>query len=487
MKLKDLLEDIVDVSSTIDIQGIALDSRKVEKGFLFIALSGSVQHGLTYVAKAIENGASAVIYEKQGSENFELTKFNCVFLEVDGLASKISQIADCFYQSPSRYLDVIGITGTNGKTTCSQFLMQLMPNSGVIGTLGWGGTSTLQETQNTTPDAVSVQAMLAEFVEQEKQTVMIEVSSHGLQQQRVKAVRFKEAVFTNLSRDHLDYHGSIHDYLNAKLMLFKQTGLEFTVVNADDEYSEQFLKVTQVDVKHWAFSTSGKRIESAENVIADEIQCSLDGIIFNAHWNQDTVKVQTSIVGDFNVENILAAMTVLLSQGYSLKTVGQKVAELLPVAGRMQKVSGENKPYVFIDYAHTPDALEKLLKGLSHYCQNKLRLVFGCGGDRDRGKRSQMGAVAEKYADQMIITNDNPRSEKPETIINEITKGCLKQSYEIILDREQAIQTVIQQADKMDCIVIAGKGHEDYQEINGVKHPFSDQAVAQQALSGWVS
>jgi len=479
--LDGLLEDPLEINIA-DIKGIALDSRKVKKDFVFLAVAGAVEHGLVYAKKAIENGAVAIVYEAKGSEKFSLALFDCYKVEVKGLAEKLGVIADRFYQSPSKKMDVIGITGTNGKTTCSQFLAQLIPDSAVIGTLGWGEQGELNKTLNTTPDALDIQHILACFVAQKKKTVVMEVSSHGLEQGRVNAVNFKGAVFTNLSRDHLDYHGSMAAYLAAKLVLFKRPELQFVIVNLDDKNGKIFLNATKSHVKHWAFSAKGKHSDFAENVVAEEVDCSLNGIEFFVCWKKQKILVQSKIVGNFNLENILAVITVRLAQGESLEVAVSKVNELTPVSGRMERFGGRGRPFVFVDFAHTPDALEKLLTGLRKQCSQKLWLVFGCGGNRDKGKRAQMGAIAEKLADRVIITDDNPRLEESKQIINDIRQGFINNKYDVIQNREKAIYQVINQAEKDDCIVIAGKGHENYQEIQGVKHSFSDQLVTQQAL-----
>ncbi len=486
MNLTDLLNGLSDepvsLEKDFEIKGIALDSRKIEQGFVFIAVAGAIQHGLVYAKQAVEKGAAAIVYDPQGSEGLLIDQINSYQLAVSGLGLKLGQIADRFYQSPSRALNVIGITGTNGKTTCSQFLSQLLPECGVIGTLGWGARNELQQTLNTTPDALAVQEILKAFVDLRKQTVVMEVSSHGLQQGRINQVCFKGAVFTNLSRDHLDYHGSMDAYLKAKLSLFKQPGLQFVVVNADDPNSERFLAVTNNRVKRWAFSASGNKIKSVANVVAEQINFSLKGIRFLVRNEREKALVETNIVGGFNLENILAVITVLLAQGSSLQVAADKVNKLLPVTGRMEVFGGHEDPFIFVDYAHTPDALEKVLKGLKKDCKKTLWLVFGCGGNRDKGKRAQMGTIAELNADQVIITDDNPRFESSEQIINEIIAGCSKNEFEVIADREQAIKSVIMRAKKGDCILVAGKGHENYQEIEGVKHIFSDQDIVKQAL-----
>lgn len=495
MNLKDLFGGLVEGSSrldsVIDIKGIALDSRKVRQGFVFLAVDGAKEHGLVYLQQAIENGAMAVVYEQRGSDKFDLGFLDIHLIAINDLSEKLGSIAGRFYYSPSRTLDVIGITGTNGKTTCSQFLLQVLPECGVIGTLGWGLGSQLKKTVNTTPDALAVQEMLADFVKLKAETVVMEVSSHGLQQGRVNKVFFKGAVFTNLSHDHLDYHGSMEEYLQAKLLLFKQPELQFVVINADDKYSKYFFAATDEKVKRWAFSLATNRHNFSEKraveyVTVDEINFSLSGIDFFVNWRNERARVRSRIVGDFNLENILTVITVLLAQGYSLNNAAMKVNYLKPVVGRMERFGGDGKPFVFVDYAHTPDALDKILQGLRKYCRKKLWVVFGCGGNRDEGKRFLMGKIAGNLADQIVITNDNPRYENPERIINDILSGCSSKHVEVIKDREQAIRTVIEQADKNDGIVIAGKGHEVYQEINGVKHSFSDQVVVNKALQAWL-
>ncbi|MCK5828707.1 MAG: UDP-N-acetylmuramoyl-L-alanyl-D-glutamate--2,6-diaminopimelate ligase [Methylococcales bacterium] len=491
INLTELLNGITDEyklsepECNFEIKGLSLDSRKVEKGFIFIAVAGATQHGLFFIQQAIKNGAFSVVYDPQGSESFPLDELAIHSIGIKNLGSKLGVIANRFYQFPSTELDVIGITGTNGKTTCSQFLLQVLPRCGVIGTLGWGEKGGLKETVNTTPDALAVHSMLANFVNSNKKTVVMEVSSHGLQQGRVNSVSFKGTLFINLSRDHLDYHGSMAEYLQAKLALFKQPDLQFVVVNTDDTNSELFLAAAPKQAKQWGFSVAGNKNHSTENVVADKIDCSLNGVKFLAYWRNEKAWVQTKIVGDFNVENLLAVITVLLAQGYSLNVAAKMVEQLIPVKGRMENFGGEGKPIVFVDYAHTPDALEKLLKNLNKYSAEKIYLIFGCGGNRDKGKRAQMAKIAENFADHIVITNDNPRFERPEQIVKEIIYGFKNKECEVIQNREKAIQKVIKKANKNDCVVIAGKGHEEYQEINGIKHPFSDQDIVMRELHQW--
>ncbi len=482
MKLTELLADFAAVNSDtpLEIDGLCLDSRKVSQGDLFIALNGALQHGVRHIPQAMANGAVAVIYDPEGvPDNTNLQ----AAIAVANLSRYLGEIAARFYDHPSRKLEVIGITGTNGKTTCSQLIAQALDDCGVIGTLGWGMPGQLQATLNTTPDALAVQHMLHEFARQGARSVTMEVSSHGLEQGRVNAVDFKGAVFTNLSRDHLDYHDNMEAYLQAKLSLFRNPALQFAVVNLDDAGSEAVLKALNSKVKCWGFSTSGWRADGVECIIAKNIQHSPLGISFDVCGLQQTMPATTSLVGDFNLQNVLAVLCVLLAMDWPLDKAVAQLARLKAVAGRMEKFGGQGKPLVIVDYAHTPDALEKVLQASKG--GDKLWIVFGCGGDRDKGKRPQMGRIAETYADRVIVTDDNPRSEASDNIIDEIVSGCLSNKISIINDRRTAITRVIQQAGKNDRVLIAGKGHENYQEINGVKIPFSDQLVAQQALTAW--
>ena len=318
MNFTELLTDLNAAAVSLDrnfiVKGIALDSRKIKQGFVFIAVAGATQHGLVFAEQAIKNGAEAIIYDPSNSEGLLLEQLKGRLYAVSDLDKKLGKIADRFYQSPSNNLRVIAITGTNGKTTCSQFLSQVLPKCGVIGTLGWGGKNKLQATLNTTPDAVTIQEILKNFVDLKRQTVVMEVSSHGLHQGRVNEVCFKGAVFTNLSRDHLDYHGSMEAYLKTKLSLFERPELQFVVVNADDSNSKRFLAVTNNKVKRWAFSASGKKINSVANVVAEQIDFSLTGIEFVVCNESEKALVKTNIVGDFNVENILAVITVFIGK-----------------------------------------------------------------------------------------------------------------------------------------------------------------------------
>ncbi|WFP49042.1 UDP-N-acetylmuramoyl-L-alanyl-D-glutamate--2,6-diaminopimelate ligase [Methylomonas sp. EFPC3] len=483
MKLSELLNGLTDIATDAEITGLSLDSRCTRAGDVFIALNGSRQHGLAHAAQAVSRGAKAVVFEPQQSASHLQTPLAAPLFAVAGLADRLGEIAARFYGRPSAQLDVIGVTGTNGKTTCSQLLAQALPDCGVIGTLGWGEFGKLQPTANTTPDALDVQRILSELAAQGKRAVAMEVSSHGLQQGRVNAVQFKGAVFTNLSRDHLDYHGDMQSYLQAKLALFKTPGLKFAAINLDDASSAQVLDSIGRGVQVWTFSASGRTLPDCECVTAENAKFSAAGIEFDAVWRGKRLTATSGIVGSFNLENLLAVLCVLLAQGIGFETAVARLTSLTAIAGRMEKFGGHGKPTVFVDYAHSPDALEKVLKAIKG--NSRLQLVFGCGGDRDKGKRPEMGRIAETWADQVIVTDDNPRSEAPAAIVADILAGCRSDKVTVINDRATAINTAIQQAAPDDCVLIAGKGHEDYQEIAGVKWPFSDSALVEKTLAEW--
>ena len=490
-KLSDLLSGLTTFPGQIDtlVTGLALDSRTVVPCDAFVALVGANQHGLMHVEQAISRGASAVIYDpaengRQLAESLQCgTSALVPMIAVNNLSIKLGELAARFYGDPSRFMDIIGITGTNGKTSCSQFLSQMLDSSGIIGTLGWGEWGKLSKTLNTTPDALTIQKILAEFLKSKKRTVAIEVSSHGLEQGRVNGVTFNGALFTNISRDHLDYHGSMEAYVQAKLALLKKPGLVFAVENLDNVYSKQIIAAVPESVKLWNFSVKGKISALGECVNAENIQHKTDGIEFDVRYRHQLQRVKVPLYGDFNIENILAVLTVMLAMGFSLDEITKKLVGIKPVVGRMERFGAETDPLIFVDYAHTPDALDKVLSSLRKHCKQALWVVFGCGGNRDQGKRPQMGKIAEQWADHVIITDDNPRYENGLDIVNDILNGCSSAKVEVIQNREQAIQKVVASAAKNDCIVIAGKGHEEYQESNGVCVAFSDRQVVMAALN----
>ncbi len=486
MKLKELIVDFAETSLDIEVSGITINSNQVKLNDVFFALAGENQHGLHYAAQALKQGACAIIYDPDGEgEDLAGKLKNTKIIKIEGLAFRIGEIAARFYNYPAKKLAIIGITGTNGKTSCSQFLAQMQPKSVVIGTLGWGEWGGLKETHNTTPNALVLQSMLAACVNKKNQQVTLEVSSHGLALGRVNGIEFKGAVFTNLTQDHLDFHGSMDAYFQAKLLLFKRPELEFAVINLDDAYSERIIDVLAENVVLWTFSRTGKIIENKYGVLAENIRLINSGLSFDVCYREQKATVCCHFYGLFNIENILAVITTLLASGESLVCAAKKASALKDISGRMQQFGGNGKPCVFVDYAHTPDALTKTLAALKQHHHQQVSLVFGCGGDRDKGKRMQMGQIACYQADKVIITNDNPRYESSDAIIGDILLGCDTNKVTVINDRKQAITTAIMQASQEDCILIAGKGHEDYQEIEGVKYPFSDQEIVKDVLPQW--
>ncbi len=483
MKLSELLNGYQTPADDSEIDGLALDSRQLQPGDVFIALNGENSHGLAFCAEAKKNGARAIIYDPAGlGREMAKTVSGLPCYPIENLSQHVGDIAARFYGYPSRKLSVIGVTGTNGKTSCSQFLAQLLPDCGVVGTLGWGRPEQLNNTLNTTPDAVSIQQILAHFVEQGIRYVAMEVSSHGLAQGRVAGVEFGGALFTNLSRDHLDYHGLMTDYLAAKMTLLQRSELKFRVINRDDDYAQQIFQQLQQPCNIWGFGHGLDDGAVQENIQIKNIECSLDGSHFELVWRGQAQTVDSRITGLFNIENMAAVATVLLALGWPLKAVAEQLKTLTPVAGRMETLGGKDKPTVVIDYAHTPDALEQLLANLKQQTK-KLTVVFGCGGNRDQGKRPLMGKVASQWADCVIVTDDNPRFETSEAIIADIVQGCVADKTQVMPDRHTAISYAIAQAVAGDCVVVAGKGHEQYQDIQGVKSAFSDQSVVRAVLA----
>lgn len=483
MKLADLLSDYVRVEADIDIQGLSLNSLDIQPGYAFIAVQGARQHGLVYVEQALERGACAVLYEPCGaSALLGGDRYEATFIAVDDLSDKLGCIAARFYGEPSARMKVLGITGTNGKTSCSQFLAQALDRCGIIGTLGWGSWGHLHETLNTTPDALAVQRMLAELADKRHAAVAMEVSSHGLEQGRVNGIRFQGAIYTNISRDHLDYHGSMERYVQAKLKLLAMPGVKFAVINLDDAFSQQVLAAVPEGAVVWGSSLRGKTLATGEWIQGDEFRQTPCGIELDLIWRDRQKHVCIPLYGEFNAENVLTVFTTLLATGMDFDRAVSKIESLQAISGRMERYGGGAAPSVFVDYAHTPDALDKVLAGLRKQCEKQLTVVFGCGGDRDTGKRSQMGQIARQWADRIILTDDNPRGEAPEMIVEDIMSGCGQDKVLVIHDRASAIKTAIDQASPGDCVLIAGKGHEEYQEMKGRKTPFSDRKNVIQAL-----
>jgi UDP-N-acetylmuramoyl-L-alanyl-D-glutamate--2,6-diaminopimelate ligase len=462
------------------INHITSDSRKVQRGSLFLAYPGGKVDGRDYIADAIKNGASAVLWEEEG---FAWTqRLNVENYPIKDLRLQAGNIANQFYKQPSAKLWMIGVTGTNGKTSITHWLAQtfryLYRKTAVIGTLGNGILDSLSSTSNTTPDAVELQKMLAGYLKQHVEVVAMEVSSHGLHQGRVNGVHFDIAVLSNLTRDHLDYHGSMEEYAAQKRRLFDMPNLKMAIVNHDDDFGQTI----EADFKAASLPIITYGILGGD-VQATQLEVDHAGIRFMAVTRNGQAQVSAKLIGRFNVYNILAVLATLLASKVSLQDAADAIATITPVSGRMQQLGGGQLPLVVVDYAHTPDALEKVLSTLKEQLgkTSKLICVFGCGGNRDAGKRALMGKVASAIADVVVVTSDNPRNENAEAIIEEILQGA-QGAHIVEQDRAKAISIAILAAKPGDIALIAGKGHEDYQEIAGIKHHFSDIEQAEKAL-----
>ena len=462
----------------VKVADITADSRKVQTGSVFLAYAGEQFDGRQYIQHAIKQGAAAVLWEREGYQwNPEWRLPN---LAVDNLRIEAGIIADDFYGHPSQHLWMIGVTGTNGKTSCSHWLAQALTALGrktaLVGTLGNGFPGALSTAINTTPDPILLHGMLANYLKQGAASVAMEVSSHGLDQGRVNGVHFDIAVLTNLSRDHLDYHGDMAAYAAAKKQLFYWDGLSCAVLNSDDELGSEIAQ---------DLLGQGKRVltyglESGE-VRGSQLRFSEQGLAMQVDTPFGQAQLQAGLLGRFNAYNLLAVLTTLLASDVSLQQAVNVLTQVRPVAGRMQQLGGGNQPLVVIDYAHTPDALEKVLIALREQTKGRLLCVFGCGGNRDQGKRPLMGEAACRLADEVIITSDNPRHENPAGIIAAIVSG-MHGNNQIQQDRAAAIALAINAAKPGDIVLVAGKGHEDYQEVAGVKYPFSDQQEVKRVL-----
>ncbi|NKB75917.1 MAG: UDP-N-acetylmuramoyl-L-alanyl-D-glutamate--2,6-diaminopimelate ligase [Gammaproteobacteria bacterium] len=484
--LSDLFGSIISTDSEMDrqITGIELDSRCVGEGDLFVAMPGDVVDGRNYIAQAINQGAAAVSYESSGYEGCvaEILDDEVVMLPVENLRANVSEIAARFFDHPSKKMKMIGVTGTNGKTTFSYLMAQawelLGQKSGMMGTIGNGYPMKLQKSALTTDNAIAIQGRLASFVCEQAETVCMEVSSHGLSQDRVSGVEFDIAVFTNLSQDHLDYHLTLEKYGEEKAKLFAFPHLNLAVINADDEFGQVLLQ-----------ENTAKNSISYGLSIADISPINLcvdhQGIKFDVAWKGKMVQIRSSLIGLINVPNLLAVIACLVGCEVGLEEIGNAIKKLKPPPGRMEvfvsAAKNNSTAKVVVDYAHTPDALKRALSSLKHISDGEVMVVFGCGGDRDKGKRAQMGRVAEQFADQVIVTDDNPRTESPQAIAEEILSG-MEVPSRVVHCRKKAIEIAMSCCDPNGFVLIAGKGHEDYQLTNDGVTELSDRDIVKRAL-----
>lgn len=467
----------------IVVSGLTLDSRRVQRGDAFFALRGSQAHGITFAPAAVQRGARVVLAEAPVVEQGE--SLEVPVLWIDDLGEHVSEIAARFHERPSEAMRLIGVTGTNGKTSCVQLLAQALSLLGhraaSIGTLGAGVHGQLHEGERTTPDAVSVQTLLAGFRDTAVEHVAMEVSSHALVQDRVAAVDFEIAVFTNLTRDHLDYHGSMEAYGAAKAGLFAMPGLRCAVINIDDAFGCELVEQLPAGLQVLRF---GKSEQIEAEVAATDVATSAEGLSFRLRTPWGSRSVRSRLLGRFNVSNLLAVVACLGAMGASLPRIVAVLERLQPVPGRMSRLGGlHGQPLVVVDYAHTPDALEQVLHALRAHCVGRLICVFGCGGERDAGKRPLMGALAAELADIAIVTDDNPRGEDGDAIVAQIVAGMsAAPAMTVERDRARAIAAAMHLARAGDVVLIAGKGHETCQEDSHGKRPFDDLAVAHAAM-----
>ncbi len=473
--------------------GITADSRKLGSGDLFAAWPGFRTDGRRHIAEAVTRGAAGVLWES--GDGYRAESIPVPAVGVEGLRALSGYLAHEIYARPSAALWMVGVTGTNGKTTVSQWLASAMEmleiHCGVIGTLGWGYPGSMDDVGNTTPDALVLHRLLREFADTGATAAAIEVSSIGLEQGRVSGVEFDAAVFTNLSRDHLDYHGNMEAYGAWKERLFEAPGLRSAIVNLDDMFglnlARRLARAGTDVIGYTHLRTNADAVPGTRVLIAEGLQCSPVGQRFSVLWDGGMHDLQARVLAPFNVSNLLAVIGVLLSRGVTIDEALTVASRLAPPKGRMQLEGGVGEPLVVIDYAHSPDALAKVLQAVRATAETRggrLVCVFGCGGDRDPGKRSLMGEVARESADHVIVTSDNPRGEDPLAIIEAIRAGT-GPSAEAVVDRAQAIRIAIGESAANDVVVLAGKGHESYQDVLGQRLPFCDIEHARAALLAW--
>lgn len=470
----------------ITVHALTADSRRVTAGMAFAAYPGERLDGRSFIAEAVKRSAAAVLWERsefQWREEWQVPNVG-----VSGLKQEVGPIAHEVYGAPSHHMTLCGVTGTNGKTSVSHWLAQcfsaLGKRAAIVGTVGNGVVGALARASNTTPDAVELQKFLAEMAQSAVEIVAMEVSSHGLSQGRVNGTRFEVALFTNLSRDHLDYHGDMATYAEAKFRLFQMPALKFSVVNLDDPIGREFAtRLADSAVKLIGYGFGDVPPMSFPVLRGAAAKFDQKGIEFDVRspWGQG--KVHAPVLGRFNASNLLCVLGGLLACDQPFERALRALSAVTAVPGRMQQLGGDGLPLVLIDYAHSPDGLEKALRTARELVTpgSQLVCVFGCGGNRDRGKRPLMGEIASRLADRVLVTSDNPRSEEPAAIAAEIVAGMPK-SPTTILDRTNAIETAIRACHAGDVVLIAGKGHEDYQEIAGRKLPFRDVDAAQRVL-----
>lgn len=487
--LHELFDGLLDpqLLPALSVEGLSLDSREVCDGGLFLACAGTLRHGVRFIEQAIGRGAVAVALEPgDETDGLDLSAYAVPVFVVERLHLLVSELAGRFYGHPSQSMQVVGVTGTNGKTSVSHFIAQAITQSepcGLIGTLGSGTLGALHDTGHTTPDAVIMQAELASLHAERVGRVVMEASSHALDQGRVNAIAFDTAIFTNLSHEHLDYHGDMLSYAGAKRRLLEMPGLKHGLINSDDEVGREWLATPPAGVEMLSYGLLPLSSGAAPDLFASSLELATSGLRMrvSSRWGEGVI--ESDLLGRFNAANLLAALGALLVLGVQFDEAVQRLTRVVTVPGRMERFGGEGQPTVVVDFAHTPDALEQVLKALREHTHGYLWCIFGCGGERDREKRPQMGKIAEQYADRVIVTDDNPRRENPINIIEDITHGMRNcDAVYINRDRASAIARSIALASTNDVILVAGKGHETEQIIGRERIAYSDRVEVDRLL-----
>lgn len=491
VRLADLLTGMSPVMPDRDlpVEGLALDSREIHAGYLFVALNGHNHHGLKHLAEARSRGATAVAYDPEGAAGYLPALTGIPAFAARHLDEQVGTIAARFYADPSAEQQVLAVTGTNGKTSVSLLTAELLTHlnrpCGVLGTLGYGVYgSELEAPPHTTPDAVQVQQWLASFRNCNVRHVSLEASSHALDQRRLNGVHIRTTAFTNLTRDHLDYHGSMAAYGAAKRRLFDMPGLKCAVINLDDAFGRELAATLADSVELIGCTLSGNRAPRGRTLLAGNLRPHSGGIRFDVSGDYGSGQVDSRLLGRFNVQNLLAVLGMLTSLEIPFDAALATLGRAHTVPGRMECFGGGSSgPLVVVDYAHTPDALKKSLSAARAHCEGQLWCVFGCGGERDRGKRPEMGAIAERLADRVIVTDDNPRHEDGDAIVSEILAGMHKSEQALVeRTRTRAITAALHSAGPGDVVLVAGKGHETDQIVGDRRIPCSDRETVQRLL-----
>ena len=472
------------------LQGLAMDSRDVRPGYLFLACRGLQHHGLEYLDDVIRRGAIAIVYDPADAEPYLAGLRRMPAFAIRDLGQRAGVLAARFYADPSAAQRVMAVTGTNGKTSVSlitaQALHELGNPCGVLGTVGYGLYGKLEPPTHTTPDAVHMQRWLAKFRDQRARHVSMEASSHAMDQGRLAGVHVAVAVFTNLTRDHLDYHGDMQAYGAAKQRLFQMPGLAHAVVNLDDQFGRTLVESLPARVQITGYTLGDARLPHGRVLRARNLVLHPGGMNFDISGDWGSGHVDSRLLGGFNAANLLAVLGALLAMGIRFTDALHAISRARTVPGRMECFGGSaDQPLVVVDYAHTPDALEKALAAAREHCRGQLWCVFGCGGERDRGKRPEMGRIAGQLADRVIITDDNPRHEDGNRIVDDILAGFEQRDHvQVERDRARAVAMALQDAAPGDVVLVAGKGHEDYQIIDGRNLPYSDRDTVAGLLKG---